>query len=256
MEVLCFSLIVNNNDYQRVVFSQYSSSVFNYISSVVTETENYFWLAERNENLVKENVALKNQLEILNSKKDSSEVKPFVLDSCILYNYVDAKVVNATFNRTKNYLTLNRGGQDGVRKEMAVCSPEGVVGLIQDTSEHYSFVIPLINVNSRVSAKIKKNGYYGSLQWDGSDYRYSYLNDIPYHVEISPGDTIVTSGFSSIFPEGLLIGFVESATRETANFLAIKVRLAVDFKKLYHVYIVNDYWKDEKKRLEGNNYHE
>ena len=111
-------------------------------------------------------------------------------------------------------------------------------------------MLPLINTNLRVSAKLKKNGYYGSLQWDGNDYRYSYLNDIPFHVEVTQGDSIVTSGFSSIFPEGELIGFVESVNKETANFLTIKVKLAVDFKKISDVYVVGNLNKSEKLQLE------
>ena len=107
------------------------------------------------------------------------------------------------------------------------------------------------NVDLRVSAKIQKNGYYGSLQWDGKDYRYSYLNDIPFHVDAVLGDTIVTSGFSSIFPEGELIGFVESVDRKTANFLTIKVKLAVDFKKVFQVYVIANTHKQELQELEA-----
>lgn len=118
---------------------------------------------------------------------------------------------------------------------MAVCSGDGVIGIVERVSRHYAKVLPLINANLRVSAKIKKNGYYGSLQWDGNDYRYSFLNDIPFHVNAEVGDTIVTSGFSSIFPEGKLIGFIESVNKETANFLTIKVKLATDFKKISDV---------------------
>ena len=124
------------------------------------------------------------------------------------------------------------------------------MGIIQNTSRHYARVLPLVNTNLRVSAKLKKNGYYGSLQWDGNDYRYSYLNDIPFHVDVAQGDTIVTSGFSSIFPEGELIGFVETVNKETANFLTIKVKLAVDFKKISDVYVVANLNKSEKLELE------
>ena len=139
---------------------------------------------------------------------------------------------------------------------MAVCTPEGIVGLIQDLSDHFAVVIPLINVDARISAKIKKNNYYGSLQWDGNDYAYSYLNDIPYHVEVNAGDTIVTSGLSKIFPEGIVVGYVESVDKVTANFLKIKVKLAVDFKRINHVYVILNNKKNEQTSLEAINYHE
>ena len=139
---------------------------------------------------------------------------------------------------------------------MAVISSDGVVGIIRNISNHYAVVLPLINVNLRVSAKVKKNGYYGSLQWDGNDYRYSYLNDIPFHVDVQRGDTIVTSGFSSIFPEGELVGFVESVDKETANFLSIKVKLATDFKKISDIYVIENRKKEEKRELEATTYEE
>lgn len=246
LEILCFSLIVKYNNYQRVIFSQQAHSFFNFIASTTATARNYFHLKSENEVLMAENTLLKNELEKWKIDKDSNQQ----------FHYHHARVVNASFNRMKNYLTLNRGIEDGIVQDMAVYSSQGVVGIIQDMSQHYAVVLPLINVMSRVSAKIKKNNYYGSLQWDGNDYLYSYLKDIPYHVEVVPGDTIVTSGYSSIFPEGLLIGFVESVNKETANFLNIKIRLAVDFKCLNQVYVIRNDRQEEKKQLETSNYHE
>lgn len=210
-------------------------------------------MKETNEKLVAENTDLRNRIENIKSALDGQENYIWGEDSSFFdtdYRYQSARMVNSSFNKTKNYITLDKGSSDGVAKEMAVCSREGVVGIIQNTSRHYARVLPLVNTNLRVSAKLKKNGYYGSLQWDGNDYRYSYLNDIPFHVDVAQGDTIVTSGFSSIFPEGELIGFVETVNKETANFLTIKVKLAVDFKKISDVYVVANLNKSEKLELE------
>lgn len=248
MELISFSLIVEHNNYQRTVFFRHTASFFCYVSSYVTDIQEYFLLKSENKRLVEENTNLRNQLEQLETARnfllqDSVEIRGD-------YHYYKAKTVNSSFNKTKNYLTLDRGSNDGIRNEMAVCSKDGVIGVVKNTSHHFSVVIPLINVNLRVSAKIKKNGYYGSLQWDGNDYRYSFLNDIPFHVNVEQGDTIVTSGYSSIFPEGELIGFVETVDRETANFLSIKVKLATDFKKQSDVYVIEYREKEEKKQLE------
>lgn len=248
MEFVSFSLIVEHNNYQRTVFFRHTASFFCYISSYVTDIQDYFILKSENEKLVEENTMLKNQIEQLNAfqqylRQDSLQAEGD-------YTYYKAKTVNSSFNKTKNYLTLDKGSGDGIHNEMAVCSKEGVIGVVKNTSNHFSFVIPLINVNLRISAKIKKNGYYGSLQWDGNDYRYSFLNDIPFHVNVEQGDTIVTSGYSSIFPEGEMIGFVETVDRETANFLTIKVKLATDFKKQSDVYVIEYRKKEEKKQLE------
>ena len=253
LEAVSFSLIVQHNNYQRTVFSGHTATFFCYISSTISDNDNYFSLKETNEKLVAENTDLRNRIENIKSALDGQENYIWGEDSSFFdtdYRYQSARMVNSSFNKTKNYITLDKGSSDGVAKEMAVCSREGVVGIIQNTSRHYARVLPLVNTNLRVSAKLKKNGYYGSLQWDGNDYRYSYLNDIPFHVDVAQGDTIVTSGFSSIFPEGELIGFVETVNKETANFLTIKVKLAVDFKKISDVYVVANLNKSEKLELE------
>lgn len=256
LEIVSFSLIIRHNEYQRAIFSQNASTLFGNISSMTTDVKDYFRLKEINKTLANENIQLKKRLEAIEVLRDTVVRGTIVQDSLPVYDYTGAKVVNATFNRMKNYITIDRGRKNFIEKEMGVASPDGVVGLIQDISENYSIVIPLINVASRISAKIKKNNYYGSLQWDGDNYRYSYLNDVPYHVEVAEGDTVVTSGLSKIFPEGIVVGYVESVDKETANFLKIKVRLAVDFKRLSHVYVIDNDKKNEQNLLEVINYHE
>ena len=256
LEIVSFSLIIRHNEYQRAIFSESASTLFGNISSTITSIKDYFRLKEMNESLANENILLKNRLEKYEFLRDTIIHGTVVQDSIPVYEYIGAKQVNATYNRTKNYITLNQGRKNGLQKEMAVCTPEGIVGLIQDLSDHFAVVIPLINVDSRISAKIKKNNYYGSLQWDGNDYAYSYQNDIPYHVEVNAGDTIVTSGLSKIFPEGIVVGYVESVDKETANFLKIKVKLAVDFKRINHVYVILNNKKNEQTSLEAINYHE
>ena len=256
LEIVSFSLIIRHNEYQRAIFSESASILFGNISAIATDVKNYFRLKETNESLANENILLKNRLEQYELSRDTIVQGTFMQDSIPVYEYIGAKLVNATFNRTKNYLTLDRGLKNGIWKEMGVCSPDGIVGLVQDLSGQFAIVITLINVDSRISAKIKKNSYYGSLQWDGVDYRYSYLNDIPYHVEVNEGDTIVTSGLSKIFPEGITVGYVESVDKETANFLKIKVRLDVDFKRLDYVYVILNNKKNEQTGLEAINYHE
>ncbi len=256
LEIVSFSLIIRHNEYQRAIFSENASTLFGNISSTVTSIKDYFRLKAINESLAKENILLKNRLEAYEFLQDTIIHRTVVEGSIPVYEYIGAKQVNATYNRMKNYITLNRGRKNGLQKEMAVCTPEGIVGLIQDLSDHFAVVIPLINVDARISAKIKKNNYYGSLQWDGNDYSYSYLNDIPYHVEVNAGDTIVTSGLSKIFPEGIVVGYVESVDKVTANFLKIKVKLAVDFKRINHVYVILNNKKNEQTSLEAINYHE
>lgn len=257
LEIISFSLIVLHNNYQRTVFSGYTASFFGSISSTVTKVDDYFYLKVTNDKLVAENTNLRNKIEELKglSLRHSIDTLWKNQDSTDTdYIFMDAEMINSSFNKTKNYITINKGSMDSVQPEMAVCSSEGVIGVVEKVSRHYAKVLPLINTNLRVSAKIKKNGYYGSLQWDGDDYRYSYLNDIPFHVDAQVGDTIVTSGFSTIFPEGELIGFIELVNKETANFLSIKVKLATDFKRVSDIYLIRHTKKQEQQELEGWNY--
>ena len=233
LEVLSFSLIVLHNNYQRTVFSGYTASFFGTISSVVTRVDDYFYLKVTNEKLVAENTELRNEIEklkLLNRISNADTLWAPTDSADVDYVYKTAEMINSSFNKTKNYIVIDK------------------------VSNRYARVLPLINTNLRISAKIKKNGYYGSLQWDGDDYRYSYLNDIPFHVDTEVGDTIVTSGFSSIFPEGEMIGFVESVNKETANFLTIKVKLATDFKRISDVYIIANTRKEEQQALGRENH--
>ncbi len=254
LEIIALSLIVMHNSYQRTIFGGYAYSFFGSISSTVTEIKDYFYLKETNEKLVAENTALRNKIEKARVLQEDSIADSLWhtlnLVEC-KYVYIAADMINAGFNKTKNYITINKGSLHGITSEMAVCSSEGVVGVVEKPSKHFSKILPLINVNLRVSAKIKKNGYFGSLQWDGNDYRYTYLNDIPFHVNAEIGDTIVTSGLSPIFPEGIIIGFIESVNKETANFLTIKVKLATDFKRIFNVYIIANTRKQEQEHLEA-----
>lgn len=250
LELISVALIVWHNEYQRVVFSRFTSTVFGSISSMATGTKNYFYLGEINRILAEENIVLKNRLEQMEALKDTLQQGSFIRDSSAVYEYVGAKSVNITFNRMQNYISINRGKRDGLEREMAVTTPQGVVGMLQDISDKYSIVIPLINIDLRVSAKIKKNNTVGSVQWDGNDYRYTYMRDVLYNVDVVPGDTIVTSGHTSIFPEGLVIGTVDQIEKENANFLKIRIALAVDFKSISYLYVIRNNEKAERNQLE------
>lgn len=251
LESIAFFLIVLHNNYQKTVFSDFTAVLSDIFSSTVSTTKNYFLLKETNKEIVAENTRLKNQIETYKTLCENAKIYPIEPISSD-FVYISAQMINLSFNKTKNYITINKGEEDDIFAEMAVCSKEGVVGIVEKTSNHYAKILPLINVNLRISAKIAKNGYYGSLQWDGDDYRYTYLNDIPFHVDVEAGDTIVTSGFSSIFPGGELIGFVESVNKHTANFLSIKVKLATDFKKISDVYVIVNNSKQEQQELESD----
>ncbi|NJK85384.1 MAG: rod shape-determining protein MreC [Bacteroidales bacterium] len=147
------------------------------------------------------------------------------------YVFIHARVINNSTDKQYNYITLNRGNKDGIEKEMAVVCSDGIVGVVKEVSENFSSVISLLNLNIKINAKIKKSGYFGPLQWTGTGYRKAVLSDIPHHVKITLGDTIVTSGFSAMIPEGYMIGVISDFKLKGGNYYEIEVDLSTDFKK-------------------------
>jgi len=162
-------------------------------------------------------------------------------------------VVNNSTNKRFNYITLNKGIKDSIETEMAVVTNYGVVGVINRVSKNYSTAISILNPGLKISVKIKRNGYFGPLSWEGERIDECVLNEIPQHVDLEKGDTIVTSGYSAIFPEGILIGFIDDYKLKDGNFFEIKVKLALQMKSLNHVNIVNNRLKEEQIRLESEN---
>ncbi len=201
-----------------------------------------------NEELIAENTLLHNQFDNLNYllkiyNYDSLAIKP--------YTYIPARVINNSVKWHKNYITIDKGTEAGVEPEMGVVSPAGIVGITRFTSDHFTSVVSILNTNIRISTKIKRLGYFGPLQWDGTNPTEAYLMEIPVHVPLTIGDTLVTSGYSAIFPEGILIGTIKEYKKKPGdNFYEIKVKLSVDYGKLGYVYTIKNYHKKEQLNLE------
>jgi rod shape-determining protein MreC len=166
------------------------------------------------------------------------------------YEYTSASLVNNSVNRQKNFFTINKGKKQGVDVGMSVISQSGVAGMIVGSSDNFSVVMSLLNLDFRVSSRIKSNGYFGSLTWDGRDYRFAVLNEIPQHVNISVGDTVETTGYSALFPEGVMVGVISEFERSGSDFYRIRVELATNFRKLTYVSVIRNLKKDEQKQLE------
>ncbi len=254
LEIVSFYMVVNFNSYQRASWISSSSNISGGVYRSFSNASQYLKLQQINEELAKENTFLRSQLP--SSFKDSKDYFSLVYDSLNKrqYTYRTAKVINNSVNKHFNYITLNKGSNNGIVKEMGVISSKGVVGIIKDVSDHYSSVISILNTRLLISGKLKESGFFGALGWDGSDYRYAWLNEIPIHAPVSVGDLIVTSGFSSIFPEGILIGSVETVEKgKGESFYRIKVKLSVDFKDLSYVEVISNNMRDEQLNLENSN---
>jgi rod shape-determining protein MreC len=227
----------------------FSQEISGNLSKKKNNLVQYLSLKEDNERLVAENLQLKNLLEAFKSlKSKNSHVE---ISQNQRYTYLPALVINNSVNKQYNYITIDKGANDGIERDMPVIANDGVVGLVEAVSENYSLVISLLNRNLKVSSKFKKNNYFGSFEWTGKSYRQAVLNEIPLHVDVQRGDTIVTSGFSTLFPGGVPIGVVEDFSVNSGTFFTIQLQIAVDFKKLNNVYVVKDYKKEEQLKLEN-----
>lgn len=251
LEIVSFYMIVNNNETQNKVFVSSANQMIGGFYERYDKVISYWNLGDVNEELAKDNKRLMEQLPnaYFNTEVDTVEVRDSL--DLLQYEYIPAKVVNNSVNRYNNYLTLNRGKLHGLAQNSGVITNTGLVGVVQKTSNNYSSVMSILHHNTRISAKIKSNEYFGSLMWKGGDARYMYLDAIPKHATIEKGDTIITSGYSSMFPEGLMIGTVKKAeVIKGSNFYEVKVALSCDMNNLNHVFVVSNLMKEEKETLE------
>jgi rod shape-determining protein MreC len=246
-------LLVQNNYIQRISFVSATNVVSGRIYEKIDNWRDYLHLKEYNEQLLSENIQLRNMLP--NAFYPIDTVKIVRTDSLSQrrYEFSPARVINNTVNRQYNFITLDKGKNDGVEIDMAVICPEGIVGIVYGVSEHFATVLSVINRDFRVSAKFKKNNFYGSLAWDGRSHRYAVLNEIPLHVPVEVGDTLVVSGYSGSFPEGIPVGIVDKVEKKDGNFYSIDVLLATSFRKLYYVTLVKDLMREEQQNLEQQN---
>ncbi|MBU0488339.1 MAG: rod shape-determining protein MreC [Bacteroidetes bacterium] len=251
LESVCFMLIAGNNFFQRASIVNTSSAFTGTVLTAFNNVEEYFSLRRTNRLLAEENALLRNhQIE---SYLLSDTMKYLKYDELhmVRYEYVPAKVVNNTVNRQKNYITINRGSKYGIAPDMAVISSNGIVGIVIDVTENFSTAISILHIDTKISAKIRKNGYIGSLTWDGTSKNMGLLSDISTYVTISKGDTVVTSGFSTVFPENIMVGQIEDFyIPEGENFFKIKVRFSTDFSNLSFAYVIKNHLQKEQKELE------
>ncbi|HNW56648.1 MAG TPA: rod shape-determining protein MreC [Bacteroidales bacterium] len=250
LEGLAIYLLLTGNSYHNSRVVNSLNSITYGVETKISNTRNYLHLREINEDLAAENIALRNRIGRLVKSVDT----PFALITDTIYNqqyyYTSGEIVNNSINRQKNFFTINKGKRHGITTDMAVICGDGVAGVIIGCSENYSVAMPVLNPNFKLSARIKRNGYFGSLGWDGRDYRYALLSEIPQHVSVIIGDTIETTGYSAIFPEGVMVGTVADFEKKGGDFYAIKVKLKTDFNTLHFVNIIGNLKKTEQHGLE------
>ena len=217
----------------------------------------YFNLKKENEALSRKNEELMNKLKQDYEPADTAvavikdTINRDTLGQPRKYIWKEARVVNNSVSLQNNYITIHRGEKQGVTKDMGVISASGLVGTIVNTSDNYSVVMSLLNRQTSVSVKMKKTGEVGKVQWDGESPFYVTLTNVPKSVVIGKGDSVVTSGYSLRFPEGILVGTVsEIVNDQTSNFYIIKLKPATNFFNVSYVYVVDNLQKEEQRKLE------
>lgn len=257
LEGISLGLIVSYNNYQRVAFFNSSNNIVGTIYDRFSNLDDYFSLARTNSRLAAENASLRKQLQARIMNQDRNPVlRPDTVDAPA-YVFTAAKVIGNSTNKQFNYITLNKGSRQGIKPDMGIINDQGVVGVITHVSANYSTGLSLLNKRLLIPAKITKNNYFGSLVWDGEHFNTADLNEIPFHVIVNVGDTVVTSGYSNIFPEGIMIGIIKKFDMVSGtNFYNIKVELTTNFKTLKYVEVVQNTKRAELIKLESNNIRE
>lgn len=212
----------------------------------------YLSLGKVNRQLAEENARL---LDLTGSSFLKTDTLEFIHNDTVFlrrFQYINAGVINNSVTRRNNFLTLNKGRKHGIEPDMGVITFNGVVGIVTNVSENFSSVISLLHKDMQISARLTKNDQIGTLIWEGHDYRKVTLTYIPTHVELSTGDTLVTSGFSVIFPPNIFIGTIgQFKIRRGDNFYTAEIDLALDFNSLKYVQVVKDLMNDELRELES-----
>jgi len=256
LEVVCLLLLFRFNHYQQGVFFTSANAVTGKVYELSGGVSSYFHLKSTNEALLDRNLALEQQITQLEKAlkvyhTDSLEIVSIKNTPLTDIEIFKADVINNSLTKADNYITIDKGEKDGIRPEMGVVDANGVVGIVYMTSGHYSVVISLLNSKSNISCKILGSDYFGYLKWEHGDSRYAYLKDLPRHAAFNLGDTVVTSGYSTVFPAGVMVGTVDdmSDSHDGLSYL-LKVKLATDFGKVSTVRILSRSGQQEQHELE------
>lgn len=246
LEVICFVLLFRFNNFQGSVYfssaNAVAGKVYEYNSSVTT----FFNMSQSNKKLSERNLILEQQVRALTQYIATHHGDSLAMEQCQKqalagFKLIPAKVIQSTINREDNLITIDKGKADGIHEDMGVACGTGVVGVVYMASDHYSIVLPVINVNSNISVMIRKRGYFGFLHWKGTPSDIAYVDDVPRHARFALGDYVVTNGYSSIFPPGIMVGKILHVFNSSDGLsYRVQLRLTTDFGKLRHVCVIDN----------------
>lgn len=246
-EIICFILIFNNNYFHRSRIVSTTNGITGNVNTAFNDISEYFHLRTENRLLARENAFLRSHLKI-KSKVQMDSLQALGISPDI--TFISAKIIRNTVQKRDNYFMMDKGWADGVKKDMGVITADGVVGIVIDVSQHFSSGISILHKDTKISGRVKKNQHLVNVSWDGINYRHGKLEDIPTHIDLTEGDTILTSGNSHIFPEGVMIGTVLTVHATDELFKSADIEFSVDYNRLYYVYILEDIYRDEIRQIE------
>ena len=259
LQIIALSFLFRYNKFHEAAFLNVSTEVTGRLNEKYNNIEYYFQLKKTNESLVQENLRLRQQLKENYEGPDSNArlihdtIRTDSGKTIFKYRILEAKVVNNTTALPANYLTIHRGFREGVRVNMGVTGPQGIVGSVINVSENFAIVMSMLHPQFKVVVKLKNGGETGTVEWDGLNPHFVTLRAIPKSAKVAVGDTVLTSQTSSLFPANLLVGTIEEIVPDNStNFYNLKVRLATNFSNIEYAYVIDNLQYDEQKRLEDS----
>ncbi|WP_440882094.1 rod shape-determining protein MreC [Tenacibaculum sp. C7A-26P2] len=255
LEITAVVLIINNYSFHKSKVISSANLISGGILNKVNNINKYFHLNTENTLLAKENIILKNKIEQLSKIIDSNKIT-VVVDS-LKYNqkyiYKAGKIISNNYNFSYNFMTIDKGKNDNISNEMAVINSKGIIGITEDVTSRYSRVQSILNKNSKINARLKNSHHFGTLEWNGNNVNIVQLSDIPRQAVLKVGDTVITGGKSSIFPEGLNIGTIASIPEKASAINTIDVKLFNDMTNIGNINIVINFHKSEINELNKKN---
>ncbi|MDT0553260.1 rod shape-determining protein MreC [Urechidicola vernalis] len=254
LEIVALFFTINHHSYHKSKFINSANFVTGGIYKRISSINEFFSLKKENSRLVEENIRLKNLLELTPYKIDSSFTES--IDTSFYYQkfkFTSAKITNNSYKSRNNFLTINKGTINGITPEMAVVNSHGIIGVTHNVSKHNATVISILNNYSQINVKLKNNDHFGSLTWNGKDYKTVQLLDLPRQAQLKVGDTIITGGKSAIFPEGILVGTIKDVKINNNTFEPIDIALFNDMSSIKNINIITNLEKQEIKELEARN---
>jgi len=251
LEIASLNLLSASSTLQNIWINRASHRTMAALWSGGENVRNYFSLGRRNEELSRENMILSRRLGELEKSLENAQIEVLTQQKVHGFEYIPATIVKMSRNNQHNYIILDKGSEDGVVPECGIITSSGVVGIIEAVDRHYSYGLTLTNINIKVSARVGKDGAVGPMSWDGIHSNRAFIRELPLHYETSLGDTVLTSGYSTIYPPGIPLGVSGSSRIVNGSSRELEVTLFQNFSSLRNVTIVKNLGLDEIKALEN-----